>query len=658
MPEFLTKTDGQPFTTEELGAIRVLLQGMPTPERETYRNGNASHLASDASRRMLIVSGPGTGKSTLFKQKINAWLGANPSARILALSFVRKLVADLANDIQSDIRLSDEQKGQTEVHTLHKYARSLVERNHGCSTLPLRPHFKIIGPTWKDLVWEDTLRLATLDLADFKIRDFDTQLHTLSVNESPEWKRAIKQYFDLCKFYNAVGFADLILRAEKAVKESPALREHTCFIVDEFQDFNQSEETLIKTLTEDGDGVLIVGDDDQVLYERLKSGKASLIRDLYANPEYANGMLPFCGRCGFHIVNAAQHFISQGADENQIEKIYLPIKDGASCEKVQVVACAKPTSAIEYVRKFVEEHRDDLEERKRQLESGASKDAYLLILVPSAVEKMFGEGAAEIQALLNAYRIQDTRFSEQYYRVLTYYSLANAETDNFSLRKVLAYEGIPNDAAVALVARAIAEGVFLSDIDEPAIRSALEKARGIKAVFDSETEIPEKIRLVGEIITVPDQAKLIVEVEAKPIGAGAEAAARIQEEEDAELEEIGIKKMAAVELMSIVGSKGLSADHVIILGVDDVNMSLITRNAFYVAMTRARSSLHLITAMAARGARGTHAYVTQLPEAHVEFHTFKKGGRVLSSLADLLAFREYFGRILYARGAGRRSRRP
>ena len=55
--------------------------------------------------------------------------------------------------------------------------------------------------------------------------------------------------------------------------------------------------------------------------------------------------------------------------------------------------------------------------------------------------------------------------------------------------------------------------------------------------------------------------------------------------------------MSAVELMTIVGSKGLSADHVIIIGFDNVNMSWVTRNAFFVATTRARRSVHLMTAL-------------------------------------------------------------
>jgi superfamily I DNA/RNA helicase len=100
-----------------------------------------------------------------------------------------------------------------------------------------------------------------------------------------------------------------------------------------------------------------------------------------------------------------------------------------------------------------------------------------------------------------------------------------------------------------------------------------------------------------------------------------------QDEEEAELEEIQVKQMSAVELMTIVGSKGLSADHVIIIGFDNVNMNWVTRNAFFVAKTRARRSLHLITALKAGGAARPHAFLDHLPNSHLEFSRYTKSNR-------------------------------
>ena len=105
--------------------------------------------------------------------------------------------------------------------------------------------------------------------------------------------------------------------------------------------------------------------------------------------------------------------------------------------------------------------------------------------------------------------------------------------------------------------------------------------------------------------------------------------------------------MAAVELMTIVGSKGLSADHVIIIGFDNVNMGWVTRNAFYVAMTRARRSLHIVTALKAGGAVRPHEYLDNLPDENLEFSKYTKGNgtlTLLNSRGELKGFFEYIAK--------------
>ena len=103
--------------------------------------------------------------------------------------------------------------------------------------------------------------------------------------------------------------------------------------------------------------------------------------------------------------------------------------------------------------------------------------------------------------------------------------------------------------------------------------------------------------------------------------------------------------MCAVELMTIMGSKGLSADHVIVIGFDDVNMGRVTKNAFYVAMTRARKSLHILTALKSGGATRAHNFLNQLPESHAEFYSYKKSRHIKTDLRDRQGFIDYLDTI-------------
>jgi superfamily I DNA/RNA helicase len=266
----LINENGKPFEGQELDALVKELEALEPAERTDFRDANARAVATHAADRMLIVAGPGTGKSALFKERILFWLEHNGWAKILALSFVRKLVADLVADVQNDTTLTDAQKSQTDVCTLHKYARSIVEQNPGTTEWKFAPHFRIIGQDWKTVVWNDVLLInGQEDSAKHSWKEFEKQLHDDEFDQSAEWQDLKNDYFTLCKFYNAAGFADLILRAREALAENPTLNEHDFFIFDEYQDFNASEENLLEQIVDGAEATLIVGDDDQVLYETL-----------------------------------------------------------------------------------------------------------------------------------------------------------------------------------------------------------------------------------------------------------------------------------------------------------------------------------------------------------------------------------------------------
>lgn len=643
---FLINDDGDPFKPSELRALREELDSLCDDKRTEYRNQNASAIAQHEAVKFLIVSGPGTGKSHLFLNKINHWYQNDQDASVLVTSFVRKLVADLQNDIECDEEFTAEQKSKITVSTLHKFARSIVEKNHGTTDWPFKPHFRIIGQSWKEIVWGDVLAFyPDIERSVYTWKKFERQLHDNNYNEFKEWKNLKETYFKLCKFYNVAGFADLILRATKALSENSEFNQANYFIIDEYQDFNLSEEALINKLGDYPKGLLVVGDDEQVLYEKLKSGKSTLIRNLYKNKDYANGMLPFCGRSSFHITKTADHFIRQHREEECIEKIYLPLKSNSNEPKVQVIACATANTAVDYIEKFVADKKAEIDERKKQLEAGKEKDAFLLILTPAREVNFYGQAKEKIKNIAAKYQTETRSFSEDYYKLLSYYSLANNPSNNFTFRKVLHYEGISGERVHALITEAMGDDKNLSDLNTPEIKNALSKCNKIKTILDGESSAAEKIEQISGIISITNREKLQHDMEREAINQEEVARLEHEEEEEAELEEIEVKRMGVVELMTIVGSKGLSADHVIIIGFDNVNMNWATQNAFYVAMTRARKSLHILTALKSGGARQAHNFLDQLPEDHAEFYSYRKSDQLKNPLQGRQGFKNYLNNL-------------
>ncbi|MCL4449688.1 MAG: UvrD-helicase domain-containing protein [Actinobacteria bacterium] len=647
----LINDDGSPFESNELQTLHSELDALDDNGRTEYRNQNASAIANHGAGKFLIVSGPGTGKSTLFKGRISFWLGQNSTSKILCLTFVRKLVADLDSDIQGDQNLTQAQKDQVEVHTLHKFARSVVEQNHGTTEWRFQPHFRIIGQSWKDVVWGDVLAFyARLDRSVYTLKKFEEQLHNAEFDESDEWRGLKDTYFKLCQFYNAAGFADLILRAKDALAENANLNESGCFIIDEYQDFNAAEDDLIKQLVNNPRGLLIVGDDEQVLYEKLKSGKPTLIRNLYQNNDYANGMLPFCGRSSFHITKSAGHFIQQNREAECIEKIYLPIKTADDKPKVQVIACATAPTAVDYIEKFVADNKAAIDERKAKLTEGEEKDAFLLILtlakeVDFYKNKKF-DGKKKLDELVSEYRAENRYFSEDYHKILSYYSLSNNPQNNFTFRKILQYENVAIARVHELIEMAMQNNQNFNDLDAAEIKSAVQKSNEIKTILETNGQtIEQKIESIARHISLSDKKRLKDDIERKSINQEEVTEIEHQEEEEAELEEIEVKKMGAIELMTVVGSKGLSADHVIIIGFDNVNMGWVTKNAFYVAMTRARKSLHILTALKSGGARQAHDFLDQLSDEHAEYFSYKKSNHAKNQLQGKQGFKNYLNSL-------------
>src|SRR5205823_2339405 len=134
---------------------------------------------------------------------------------------------------------------------------------------------------------------------------FEAQLHINVYDMSPEWERLRETYWKLSSFYNAVGFAALILLAREAVELDPELVADSYWIFDECQDFNKAEDLLIRALIGGADGVLIAGDDEQALYITLKASTPDIIIGYYDAGDVANAMLPFCSRCSYYICTAA-----------------------------------------------------------------------------------------------------------------------------------------------------------------------------------------------------------------------------------------------------------------------------------------------------------------------------------------------------------------
>lgn len=301
------------------------------------RQQRVQAVLQSTSRKKIVVAGPGTGKTFLFKEILKG----KPNS--LTLTFVNSLVEDLSLDLC----------GSSEVRTLHGFARSIMAKvTNGVK----------VYPKLSKVISEDAEILK-----DIKI-DFDSIF-----NNREDQNEYIPFYKRRKKFYKYYGFTDLIYAAvlylELKAERIPTFDQ---VLIDEFQDFNRLEVSLIDLLASKSQ-IAIAGDDDQSLYY-FKDASPIHIRERYSdeNKEYESFNLPHCSRCTRVIVDAVNDVVAsakaEGLLKGRIDKPYVFFDDEkkeADCKrypKLTHVTCFA-TQVPFFVAKSIREIAEDRKEK-------------------------------------------------------------------------------------------------------------------------------------------------------------------------------------------------------------------------------------------------------------------------------------------------------
>lgn len=634
---YLLDPDGAGFA--DIGGISEALDRLSDVERVHFRNENATAIAQADVDRLLIVAGPGSGKSTLFISRIEHLLSLYDDQNIYVTTFVKKLVADLETDLG---KLNAANRSRVDVSTLHTLARSIIEHGNGTASTPMRDHVRIIDEYWAAITWNDVLAFhGEFNSDDYPLENMEDQLHKANLDSGLEWPAVFSRYRQICQFYNAVGFAYLITLATETTVERPGVVGHRLWIIDEYQDFNRAEDALISAATSDGLNVLLTGDDEQAIYQSLKASSPDIIIEYYNDQAFANAMLPFCGRCSRNICRAASGFISAHKPETSLAKVFLPLYLEPDAEKVRIVGTATATGVVDYIRQFLLNSADEYQAYLQRRADGLDSDPFLLVLslVGTLTLGKSSKEDLELIALINEYAEPTSKHSSSYAKVASYYAAGRYPGDNFSVRKILDYEGLSIDEVHVAIERSIDKGCSLHD-------TIAESHPNIVGVLDQVVTMVEHLNATGDgveplaaLLNIPNPDDLLAELLEHPIGV------TIREEEDEEAIEKTGNVIPPVALMTMAGSKGLSSHHVIIVGCDDVNMAYATPLVFFVALTRARESLHIIASRNTGGSTSPHSFVYDLPEESCEYFSYKKGGHLLTQLDSKTGLADEFRRL-------------
>ena len=243
-------------------------------------------IVEHADGPMLVVAGPGSGKTRVLTERIRRLLTEIPGHfRILALTFTNKA----ANEMKD--RLSDlgDVRQRAFIGTLHSFCSDmLTERGKlvGVDTLPqIFEQFQDRKQVLLQAALDDPILMEELDKIDNskdRNQKIDNWLNFVSwIKAHPISCATLDDIFEkhLFEAYNAglracgaYDFDDLLLLAYRLLNENPKLadfyrRLYGFVCIDEAQDLNEAQYAVITALCGDElKNVLMVGDPKQSIY--------------------------------------------------------------------------------------------------------------------------------------------------------------------------------------------------------------------------------------------------------------------------------------------------------------------------------------------------------------------------------------------------------
>ncbi|MEQ8147191.1 UvrD-helicase domain-containing protein [Streptomyces sp. OP7] len=334
-------------------------------------------VVEHGSGPMLVLAGPGTGKTTTLVESVAARIarGGDPE-RILVLTFSRKAAVELRDRMA--LRIGAAQAPQAT--TFHSFCYALV-RAHQDSDLFVEPLRLLSGPeqdvTVRGLLagqvdlerlglshvrWPDELRacLTTRGFAD-EVRAVLARSRELGLGPEaldafarrigrPDWRAAsafLAEYLDVLDLQGVLDYAELVHRAvllaQRPETAGQLAGRYDAVYVDEYQDTDPAQVRLLRALASGGRTLVAFGDPDQSIYAFRGADVGGILEFPHAFPR-ADGrpapvqVLRASRRSGAALLEATRKVTRRmplprlPAEKVRLHREPTPVRDGGRVE--------------------------------------------------------------------------------------------------------------------------------------------------------------------------------------------------------------------------------------------------------------------------------------------------------------------------------------
>jgi len=522
------------------------------------RDAYAAAIVDSSAHKRLIVSGPGTGKTFVFRSALERAAG-----RGLALTFIKNLAGDLRRDLGE----------VADSYTFHAYCKALLYGRAAGN--PTSPYY--FPPIYE---------LFSVD-SGYGRREIERRFFELDEEDG-----VIETCLKLGDYYNAVGHTDSVFRVLRHFQRRPGdIPAFPLIVIDEYQDFNILETTFVSVLAERSP-VLIAGNDDQALYA-FKRASPSFIRAIANDEQYVRFELPYCSRCTSVIVDASNSLIARatigGLLKGRLGKPYICYTPGKAIDsqrypKVIDARCSVDTPRAPYMGRYVAEQirkipADDIKESHNK--------GYPTVLVAEpgwVVDRVYEEVRRQFsQAELK--KTDDPQID-----ILDGYRFLGMDSEsNLGWRIIIHFTHPDHAAAIATQGmqddRPIASLLDIDDVARHLSAATLLRRYRLGELLAGK-EFEELAALTSRSLTDIDEFL------------NKSAAIEADEESHSETDQT----KPTILCTSLTSSKGLSAGHVFIVGLNNGQLpqhpNSIADNEicqFLVGLTRTRKQCHVVS---------------------------------------------------------------
>lgn len=238
----------------QAGGPRFLLDGLDEQQR----------AAAGGQSPLMIIAGPGTGKTRTLTHRIAAQV-TRPGARpALAVTFTRRAAAEMRARL--DALLAALPTALPDTLPSPEAAQITVTTFHGLGLMILREHHSRAGLAADFRVADESARLEVASAITGSARDGGRLLADGAADPA-----AREKVVSALAARNLVDFDGLVELPAALLAADPELagqlrQRWPCISVDEYQDIDGAQHRLLRLLAGDGRGLTVIGDPDQAIY--------------------------------------------------------------------------------------------------------------------------------------------------------------------------------------------------------------------------------------------------------------------------------------------------------------------------------------------------------------------------------------------------------